>query len=106
MRDDGLTRDLLARAYVITNIITMIIFLSLGFLAMAFDGESRHGRPSSSPIDPIVKVTFIGSTIQAAAMTVAWFAGAQGVLGPLHVIPGLVAAVTLLTLIWVSWSKR
>jgi predicted secreted protein len=106
VRDDGLTRDLLARAYVITNIITMIIFLSLGFLAMAFDGESRHGRPSSSPIDPIVKVTFIGSTIQAAAMTVAWFAGAQGVLGPLHVIPGLVAAVTLLTLIWVSWSKR
>jgi predicted secreted protein len=106
VREGGLLGDFLARAYVITNIITIIIFLSLGFLVMAFDGESRRGHPSSSPIDPTVKVTFIGSALQAAAMTAAWFAGAQGVLGPLHVIPGVVAAGTLLTLVWVSWSKR
>lgn len=106
VREDGLLRELLARAYVITNIITMIIFLSLSFLVMAFEGESRRGHPSSSPIDPAVKVTFVGSALQAAAMAAAWFWGTQGALGPLHVIPGLVAAGTLLTLIRVSWSKR
>lgn len=106
VREGGLLRDFLARAYVVTNIITMIIFLSLGCLVIAFEGESRRGRPSISPIDPTVKVTFIGSALQAAAMAAAWILSVPGSFGLLHVIPGLVAVATLMTLIRVSWTKR